>query len=67
MSDQPHAIVEREGHVLTITMNRPEARNALSPEMLDIMAKTWDEVNSNPESGSRSSPAPAARFARART
>ena len=49
MSDQPHAIVEREGHVLTITMNRPEARNALSPEMLDIMAKTWDEVNSNPE------------------
>jgi len=49
MSDQPHAIVEREGHVLTVTMNRPEARNALSPEMMDLMAKAWDEVNSNPE------------------
>ncbi len=49
MSDQPHAIVERDGHVLTITMNRPEARNALSGEMLDLMAKAWDEVNSNPE------------------
>jgi len=49
MSDQPHAIVERDGHVLTITLNRPEARNALSPEMMDIMSSTWDEVNSNPD------------------
>ena len=40
MSEQPHAIVERHGHVLTITMNRPEARNALSPEMMDIMSAT---------------------------
>jgi enoyl-CoA hydratase/carnithine racemase len=47
MSDQPHAIVERHGHVLTITLNRPEARNALSTEMMEIMSATWDEVNSN--------------------
>ena len=47
MSEQPHAIVERDGHVLTITLNRPEARNALSTEMMDIMSSTWDEVNSN--------------------
>src|SRR5712692_8972258 len=47
MSEQPHAIVERHGHILTVTMNRPEARNALSPEMLDIMSQAWDEVNSD--------------------
>src|SRR5580700_1036469 len=47
MSEQPHAIVERRGHVLTITLNRPEARNALSTEMMDIMSSTWDEVNAN--------------------
>jgi enoyl-CoA hydratase len=26
----PHALVEREGHVLVVTMNRPVAKNALS-------------------------------------
>jgi enoyl-CoA hydratase len=53
MSDQPqaqtHCLVEREGHILTVTMNRPEARNALSPEMMARMAEAWDEVNSNPD------------------
>ena len=48
MNDQPHAIVERHGHIMTVTMNRPEARNALSREMMDLMSKAWDEVNSNP-------------------
>jgi enoyl-CoA hydratase len=45
----PEAIVERDGHVLTVTMNRPEARNALSGEMMQIMSEAWDEVNANPE------------------
>jgi enoyl-CoA hydratase len=48
MSEAPHALVERDGPVLTVTMNRPEARNALSPDMLRIMAEAWDEVNANP-------------------
>ncbi|MEX2394633.1 MAG: crotonase/enoyl-CoA hydratase family protein [Actinomycetota bacterium] len=30
-------------------MNRPEARNALSGEMMRIMGEAWDEVNSNPD------------------
>ncbi len=47
MTEQAHAIVERRGHVLTITLNRPEARNALSTEMMEIMSSSWDEVNSN--------------------
>jgi enoyl-CoA hydratase/carnithine racemase len=45
----PEAIVEREGHTLIVTMNRPEARNALSGEMMQIMSEAWDEVNSNPD------------------
>lgn len=45
----PHALVERDGHTLIVTMNRPEARNALSGEMLEIMSDAWDEVNSNPD------------------
>ena len=44
-----HCIIEQDGHVLTVTMNRPEARNALSGEMLQGMAEAWDEVNSNPD------------------
>ncbi len=49
MSNVPHLIVEREGHVVTVTMNRPEARNAFDPEMLARMADAWDEIDGNPE------------------
>jgi enoyl-CoA hydratase len=49
MTEGPHALVERDGHVLIVTMNRPEARNALSSEMLRIMSEAWDEVNANPD------------------
>jgi enoyl-CoA hydratase len=48
MSEQPHALVERDGHTLIVTMNRPEARNALSGEMLAIMSDAWDQVNADP-------------------
>ena len=44
-----HLLVERDGHVLTVTMNRPERRNALSPSMLQGMSEAWDEVNANPD------------------
>lgn len=42
-------LVERDRHTLIVTMNRPEARNALSAEMMQIMSEAWDEVNSNPD------------------
>lgn len=42
-------LVERQGHVLIVTMNRPEARNALSGPMMAIMREAWDEVDTNPE------------------
>ena len=46
-SSAPHALVSQDGHVLTVTLNRPEARNALSTEMLSILGETWDRVNSD--------------------
>ena len=33
--------IEKEGHVLIVTLNRPEAKNALSPAMLIGMYKAW--------------------------
>ncbi len=46
---KPDLIVEREGHVLILTMNRPEAKNALSGEMMQLMGEAWDEVDANPD------------------
>jgi enoyl-CoA hydratase len=42
-----HALIERRGHVLIVTLNRPEARNALSGPMLAIMTQAWDLVDSD--------------------
>lgn len=36
-----NCIVEQDGHVLIVTLNRPEAKNAFSPEMLLGMYKAW--------------------------
>jgi enoyl-CoA hydratase len=47
--EQPHALIERRGPVLIVTMNRPQARNALSAPMMAIMRQAWDEVDHNPE------------------
>ena len=43
----PHCLVEQDGPVLTVTMNRPEKKNALSGEMLAIMGEAWDRVNAD--------------------
>tara|TARA_R110002110_G_scaffold3754_1_gene19504 strand:- start:26915 stop:27733 length:819 start_codon:yes stop_codon:yes gene_type:complete len=34
-------IVEQEGHVLTVTLNRPEAKNAFNPQMLLGLYRAW--------------------------
>ncbi len=48
-SHAPHCLVEQRGHVLIVTLNRPEARNALSGEMMAIMSDAWDRVDNDPE------------------
>ena len=48
MSEQAHLLVEREGPVVTVTFNRPEARNAFSPEMLVRMWDAWQEIDGDP-------------------
>ncbi|MFI5612150.1 crotonase/enoyl-CoA hydratase family protein [Amycolatopsis sp. NPDC051903] len=44
---EPHALVSVEGQTLVVTMNRPEARNALTGEMLAIMTEAWDRVDTD--------------------
>jgi enoyl-CoA hydratase len=47
MADTEHLLVERHGGVLVVTMNRPEAKNALSPAMIVGMADAWVELDTD--------------------
>ncbi len=49
MSTSPHLLVERDGHVVTVTMNRPEARNAMDLEMLARLADAWQMIDDDDE------------------
>jgi enoyl-CoA hydratase len=49
MTQNPHVLVEREGPVVVVTMNRPEARNAMDLETLARLADAWDMVDGTPE------------------
>ena len=42
-----HLTFERDGATAIVTMNRPEAKNALSLPMLVGMADAWEEIDSN--------------------
>jgi enoyl-CoA hydratase len=44
-----HCTWERVGATLVVTMDRPEARNALSAPMLVGLYDTWHEVDGNPD------------------
>ena len=48
-SERPHALIEQREHVLIVTMNRPEARNALSQAMMALMRQAWDQVDADQE------------------
>src|SRR5215470_1803514 len=45
---EPALLYEKEGHVATLTMNRPEVRNALNTEMLCRLADAWQDINDDP-------------------
>jgi enoyl-CoA hydratase len=42
---EPAVLVERDGHVVTVTLNRPEKRNAFNPEMLCRLCDAWDLID----------------------
>ena len=46
---EPALLVERDGHVVTLTMNRPEVKNAINPEMLCRLADAWDLIDGDDE------------------
>jgi enoyl-CoA hydratase len=43
-----HCDVERDGHVVIVTMNRPAAKNALSTDMLVGMAEAFAYIDAEP-------------------
>lgn len=45
MSDSPDLLTERRGHVLIVTLDRPEARNAFSADMLMRAHDAWHELD----------------------
>jgi enoyl-CoA hydratase len=49
MAGTDNLTVERDGHTVIVTMNRPEAKNALSPAMLVGLADAWVEIDEDPD------------------
>jgi enoyl-CoA hydratase len=45
---EPALLVEKKDGIATLTMNRPEARNALNPELMVRLADAWQDVNEDP-------------------
>src|SRR5262245_36906850 len=46
---EPAVLVERDGHVVTVTLNRPEKRNAFNAEVLCRLSDAWDLVDGDPD------------------
>ena len=46
-TEEPHLIVEREGPVAILTMNNPRRKNALTPQMITLMAQAWDDIDND--------------------
>lgn len=48
MTSSPHVLLEIADGIATLTLNRPERRNALSPEMIVRLAQGWLEIREDP-------------------
>ena len=42
---EPAVLYDVDGHVATVTFNRPEARNAVNPEVIVRLADAWDAID----------------------
>ena len=47
MKKNEHAIIEEQDNILIVRLNRPEKKNALSPDMLIKVYDAWRELDSN--------------------
>ena len=46
---EPVVIVEKDGHVLTVTLNRPEKRNAVNCEVMCRLYDSWVQLDEDDE------------------
>lgn len=47
-AEQAHLIVERDEHIVTVTLNRPKAKNAFTLEMLARLWDAWRMIDEDP-------------------
>jgi enoyl-CoA hydratase len=47
VTNPEHLLVEQKGNVLILRMNRPEAKNAFSPNMLGRLVEAWERADSD--------------------
>jgi enoyl-CoA hydratase len=45
----PQVLVEKDGHVLTVTLNRPARRNAFTMTCLSLLADAWRQAEEDPD------------------
>ena len=46
---EPAVLVEKDGHVLTVTLNRPEKRNCFNSEVMCRVYDAWVQLDEDPE------------------
>jgi enoyl-CoA hydratase len=46
---ESHLLVEKRDGVMILTLNRPEVKNALSPQMLVMLAEAWHAFRDDPD------------------
>jgi len=42
-------LVEKQGHVLNVTFNRPQKKNSVTPEMVVLLSRAWEQFRDDDE------------------